>query len=227
MQHFKLINKGKTMLEAINRKSIMTLFADPVCHYSHRARFVLTEKSASAEVEFINEKIIPEDLQELNPYGTLPILIDRDLSLFNSRIIMEYLDERFPHPPLYPIDPVSRARSRLLIHRIDQDWYTLLDDIINAGEKKAAKAKKLLRENLIAATPLFETKKYFLSDDFSLVDGVLAPLLWRLPLYGIELPKQAQAITDYIELVTKREGFENSLSPQERDLMESHLLLAS
>ncbi|PHS73768.1 MAG: stringent starvation protein A [Cycloclasticus sp.] len=215
------------MLNALTKKSIMTLFADPICHYSHRTRFVLCEKSASAEVEFIDAQQFPEDLQELNPYGTLPILIDRDLALFNSRIIMEYLDERFPHPPLYPIDPVSRARSRLLIHRIDQDWYTLLDDIINAGEKKAAKAKKLLRENLIAAVPLFEANKYFLSDDFTLVDGILAPLLWRLPLYGIELPKEAQAINEYIQLVTEREAFQNSLSHEERDMMESYALMAS
>jgi len=215
------------MLNALNRKSIMTLFSDPLCHYSHRARFILCEKSASADVEFVSGKEFPEDLQELNPYGTLPILIDRDLALFDSRIIMEYLDERFPHPPLYPIDPVSRARSRLLIHRIDKDWYALLDDVINAGEKKAAKAKKLLRENLIAALPLFEANKYFLSDDFTLVDGILAPLLWRLPLYGIELPKEAQAIKDYIALVTSRETFDESLSSEERDMMESHELMAS
>jgi len=215
------------MINVANRKSIMTLFADPMCHYSHRARFVLCEKSASAEVEFIDGKEFPEDLQDLNPYGTLPILIDRDLSLFNSRIIMEYLDERFPHPPLYPIDPVSRARSRLLIHRIDQDWYTLLDDIINAGEKKAAKAKKLLRENLIAAVPLFEANKHFLSDDFTLVDGVLAPLLWRLPFYGIELPKEANVILEYVERVTSRDTFLESMSKEELDMMESHQLLAS
>lgn len=178
-------------------------------------------------MEFVDGKEFPEDLQELNPYGTLPILVDRDLSLFNSRIIMEYLDERFPHPPLYPIDPVSRARSRLLIHRIDQDWYSLLDDIINAGEKKAAKAKKLLRENLIAATPLFEANKYFLSDEFSLVDGVLAPLLWRLPLHGIDLPKESKAITNYINRVIQRETFKRSLSKEEKDMMESHVLMAS
>jgi len=140
---------------------------------------------------------------------------------------MEYLDERFPHPPLYPIDPVSRARSRLLIHRIDQDWYTLMDDIINAGEKKAAKARKLLRENLIAAIPLFTANKYFLSDEFSLVDAVLAPLLWRLPMYGIDLPPEAKAVLDYTKLVTSREMFQESMSDAERDLYESHSLLTA
>jgi RNA polymerase-associated protein len=216
-----------TMENEANRKSIMTLFADATCHYSHRTRFVLCEKNASAEVEFIDPRNLPEDLQELNPYGTLPILIDRDLSLFNSRIIMEYLDERFPHPPLYPVDPVSRARSRLLIHRIDRDWYTLLDDVINAGEKKAAKAKKLLRENLIAAVPLFEAAPHFLSQDFTMVDAVLAPLLWRLPLYGIEFPEEAKVITEYTARVTSRENFEESLSPQEAEMMESHRLLSA
>ena len=219
-----LIKKRLIMLNALNRKSIMTLFADPLCHYSHRTRFVMSEKNASAEIEFIEAKDFPEDLHELNPYGTLPILIDRDLSLFNSRIIMEYLDERFPHPPLYPIDPVSRARSRLLIHRIDQDWYTLMDDIINAGEKKAAKARKLLRENLIAAIPLFTANKYFLSDEF---DAVLAPLLWRLPMYGIDLPPEAKAVLDYTKLVTSREMFKESMSDAERDLYESHSLLTA
>jgi len=205
----------------------MTLFADPICHYSHRTRFIMCEKSTSSVIEYVDSKELPEDLQELNPYGTLPILIDRDLSLFNSRIIMEYLDERFPHPPLYPVDPVSRARARLLIHRIDQDWYTLLDDVINAGEKKSAKAKKLLRENLIAAVPIFEAKPYFMSDEFSLVDGILGPLLWRLPLYGIELPKEAQAVIDYSKRIIAREAFQESLSAKEKEMLENKELLSA
>jgi len=214
------------MLNVLNRKSVMTLFSDPACHYSHRTRFVMSEKNATADIEYIDSKELPEELHSLNPYGTLPILIDRDLALFNSRIIMEYLDERFPHPPLYPVDPVSRARSRLLIHRIDQDWYTLLDEIVNAGEKKAAKAKKMLRENLISAIPLFEANKFFLSDEFTLVDAVLAPLLWRLPLYGIELPKEAAVIVNYIKLITSRETFQSCLSDVERELLENHSLLS-
>lgn len=214
-------------MSVMNRRSVMTLFADPMCHYSHRTRFVMSEKSTSSVIEYVDSKELPEDLQELNPYGTLPILIDRDLSLFNSRIIMEYLDERFPHPPLYPVDPVSRARARLLIHRIDQDWYTLLDDVINAGEKKAAKARKLLRENLIVAEPLFAAKPFFMSDDFSLVDGILAPLLWRLPLYGIELPKEAQSVIDYTQRITSREAFQSSMSSEETDMLENMTLLSA
>jgi len=212
---------------AINKRAVMTLFADPICHYSHRTRFIMCEKSTSSVIEYVDSKELPEDLQELNPYGTLPILIDRDLSLFNSRIIMEYLDERFPHPPLYPVDPVSRARARLLIHRIDQDWYTLLDDVINAGEKKSAKAKKLLRENLIAAVPIFEAKPFFMSDEFSLVDGILGPLLWRLPLYGIELPKEAQAVIDYSKRIIAREAFQESLSDAEKEMLENKELLTA
>jgi len=214
-------------MNAINKRAVMTLFADPICPYSHRTRFIMCEKSTSSVIEYVDSKELPEDLQELNPYGTLPILIDRDLSLFNSRIIMEYLDERFPHPPLYPVDPVSRARARLLIHRIDQDWYTLLDDVINAGEKKSAKAKKLLRENLIAAVPIFEAKPFFMSDEFSLVDGILGPLLWRLPLYGIELPKEAQAVIDYSKRIIAREAFQESLSDAEKEMLENKELLTA
>lgn len=205
----------------------MTLFADPICHYSHRTRFVMCEKSTSSVIEYVDNNELPEDLQELNPYGTLPILVDRDLSLFDSRIIMEYLDERFPHPPLYPVDPVSRARARLLIHRIDNDWYTLLDDVINAGEKKAAKAKKMLRENLIAAVPIFEAKPFFMSDEFSLVDAILGPLLWRLPLYGIELPKEAKVVLDYAKRITSREAFQESLSAKEIEMFENKALLSA
>jgi len=213
------------MVSVVNRKSVMTLYADPMCHYSHRTRFVLSEKSTSSEVVYVDPKEIPEDLLELNPYNTLPILLDRDLALFNSRIIMEYLDERFPHPPLYPVDPVSRARSRLMIHRIDQDWYSLFDDVVNAGEKKASKAKKLLRENLIAADPIFAAKPFFMSDEFSLVDCVLAPLLWRLPLHGIDIPSSAKHVTAYTRRILSREGFQRSLSDMELELAEVEDLL--
>lgn len=215
------------MDSVLNRKSVMTLYVDPTCHYSHRTRFVLSEKSTSSEVVYVDPKEIPEDLLELNPYNTLPILLDRDLALFNSRIIMEYLDERFPHPPLYPVDPVSRARSRLMIHRIDQDWYTLFDDVVNAGEKKAAKAKKLLRENLIAADPVFAAKPFFMSDEFSLVDCVLAPLLWRLPIYGIDIPASCKGVAQYTKRILDREGFQRSLSDMEREMAEvDHLRIA-
>jgi len=202
---------------ATSRKAVMTLFCSPNCAYSHRTRFVLFEKGITADIEFIDVNQPPDDLLELNPFGTTPTMVDRDLVLYDSRIIMEYLDERFPHPPLHPMDPVSRARARMLVHRIDQDWYSLLEEIEKSPDKKAVKPKKSLRESLISATPLFAAKPYFLSDEFSLVDCAMAPLLWRLAALGIDLPKQAEAIQRYGERLFEREAFRASLSDQERD----------
>lgn len=205
------------MATAASRKSVMTLFCSPTCAYSHRARFVLLEKGISADVEYIDASHPPEDLLELNPYGTTPTMVDRDLVLYDSRIIMEYLDERFPHPPLHPMDPVSRARARMMVHRIDQDWYSLLEEIERTPDKKAGKPRKMLRESLVAAIPVFAARLYFLSDEFSLVDCVIGPLLWRLPMLGIDLPKQADPIKSYAARLFERDGFQLSLSEQERE----------
>jgi RNA polymerase-associated protein len=196
----------------------MTLFCSPSCAYSHRARFVLREKAIAADIEFVDPLRPPEDLLELNPYGSSPTLVDRDLVLYDSWIIMEYLDERFPHPPLHPMDPVARARARMLVHRIDQDWYSLLHEIERAGNKPTAQPRKQLREGLIAATPVFAAKQYFLSEEFSLVDCALAPLLWRLAAIGIELPRQSAEIGRYARRLFERQGFQSSLSDYEREL---------
>lgn len=215
------------MATVASRKSVMTLYCSPTCAYSHSARFVLYEKGIAADVEFIDVNQPPGDLLELNPYATTPTMVDRDLVLYDSRIIMEYLDERFPHPPLHPMDPVSRARSRMLVHRIDRDWYSLLDEIELAPDKKGMKARKMLRESLIAAIPVFAAKPYFLSDEFSLVDCTLAPLLWRLPALGIDLPKQADSIKAYSSRLFEREGFQTSLSDEERELTAASELLSA
>ena len=207
------------MATAPSRKSVMTLFCSPTCAYSHRARFVLWEKGITADIEYINVHQPPEDFIELNPHGTTPTMVDRDLVLYDSNIIMEYLDERFPHPPLHPMDPVSRARARMMVHRIDQDWYSLMVEIERMPDKKAAKPRKILRESLVAAIPVFAAKIFFLSDEFSLVDCALGPLLWRLPTLGIELPKQAEPIKSYAARVFEREGFKQSLSEQEREYL--------
>jgi len=202
---------------AVSRKSVMTLFCSPTCAYSHRARFVMLEKGITADIEYIDVHQPPEDFIELNPYGTTPTMVDRDLVLYDSNIIMEYLDERFPHPPLHPMDPVSRARARMMVHRIDQDWYSLMDEIGRVPDKKAAKPRKMLRESLIAAIPVFAAKAFFLSDEFSLVDCTVGPLLWRLQMLGIELPKNAEPIRSYASRLFEREGFQSSLSEQERE----------
>ncbi|MCX7110214.1 MAG: glutathione S-transferase N-terminal domain-containing protein [Proteobacteria bacterium] len=205
------------MATVVSRKSVMTLFCSPTCAYSHRTRFVLWEKGISADIEYIDVHHPPEDLIELNPNGTTPTMVDRDLVLYDPNIIMEYLDERFPHPPLHPMDPVSRARARMMIHRIDKDWFRLMDEIVKLSDKKAAKPRKVLRESLIASIPLFAAKVFFLSDEFSLVDCAIGPLLWRLPMLGIELPKHAEPIKSYAARLFEREGFQQSLSEYESE----------
>ena len=200
------------------RKSVMTLFSSPTCAMSHSARLVMVEKSVTADIEFYDPNDPPEDLLELNPTGVSPTLIERDLVLYDARIIMEYLDERYPHPPLHQMDPVSRANARMLIKRIDQDWYALLDEILNSGEKKSARAKKMLKESLLSAVPVFAARPYFMSDEFSLIDCALAPLLWRLPSLGIDLPSQADPIKAYAERLFQREAFQSSLSNAEREM---------
>jgi len=176
------------------------------------------EKGVTADIEFFSPSEPPEDLLELNPTGISPTLIERNLVLYDSRIIMEYLDERFPHPPLHQMDPVSRANSRMLIKRIDQDWYQLLDEILNSGEKKSARAKKMLKESLIAATPVFESQPYFMSDEYSLIDCAMAPLLWRLPSLGIDLTSLSPAIASYAKRLFSREAFQLSLSEEEKEM---------
>lgn len=206
------------MASSPSRKSVMTLFCSPVCAYSHRTRIVLSEKAIGADIEYVDTSRPPRDLLAANPAATLPTMVDRDLVLSESRIIMEYLDERFPHPPLYPMDPVSRARARMLVHRIDQDWFQLLDEIGRTSDsKKKAKPLKQLRDSLTAAIPVFAAKPYFLSDEFSLVDCALAPLLWRLTSLGINLPRQADPIKSYANRLFERVAFQTSLSERERE----------
>lgn len=196
----------------------MILYSSPQCVHSHRVRFVLCEKSIAAKVVHIDPLHPPAELVELNPYADTPTLVDRDLVLYDSRIIMEYLDERFPHPPLHPLDPVSRARARLFIHRIERDWYSLYQDICTAGEKKSMRLRKLLRESLLAGLPIFSARPFFMSEEFSLVDCAVAPLLWRLPELGIDLPGSATALHDYARRMFARTAFQASLSDRERAL---------
>lgn len=198
----------------------MTLFSSPTCAMSHCARFVLHEKGVVADIEYYEPTNPPADLLELNPHGSSPTLIERDLVLYDSRIIMEYLDERFPHPPLHQMDPVSRANTRMLIKRIDQDWYQLLDEILFSGEKKSARSKKMLRESILSATPIFADRPYFMSEEFSLIDCVIAPLLWRLPSIGIDVSTPNEVITNYAKRMFNRPAFKRSLSDAEKEMVE-------
>ena len=206
------------MVTVNTRRSIMTLFSSPTCALSHCTRLALHEKGVTAEIEYFDPNDPPESLLELNPNGTSPTLIERDLVLYDSRIIMEYLDERFPHPPLHQMDPVSRAYARMVIKRIDQDWYHLLDEVLNSGEKKSARAKKMLKESLIAAVPLFAAHEFFMSEEFSLIDCSLAPLLWRLHSIGIDLPESANDIKAYAQRLFSRDAFIASLSEEEQEM---------
>ena len=159
---------------------------------------VLAEKGIAVDVVDVDAKHLPDEVMDANPYGTVPTLVDRDLRLYESRIIMEYLDERFPHPPLLPVDPVSRANARLFMYRITHDWYQLMGRGFNGTADEKTKARKALRESLITSAPIFAAHPFFMSDEFSLVDCCVAPLLWRLPALGIELPEQAKAVRNYM-----------------------------
>jgi stringent starvation protein A len=201
-----------------NRRSVMTLFNSPKCAHCHRVRMVLSEKGVTYETMDLDMENLPEELGEYNPYRALPTLVDRDLSLYDVRVITEYLDERFPHPPLMPVDPVQRAQARLALYRLEMDWYPLLDDVIRGGEKKQARARKLLREGVTEANELFAAKPYFLSDEYSLLDCAVAPILWRLPHYGVEVPAEAKAVNAYQKRIFARASFRQSLVPGERDM---------
>ncbi|MEW8040388.1 MAG: glutathione S-transferase N-terminal domain-containing protein [Candidatus Thiodiazotropha endolucinida] len=205
------------MAAVANKRSVMTLYSDPTDPYCHRVRLVLAEKNITYEVSDIDPLNVPEEVMELNPYGTLPTLVDRDLKLYESRIIMEYLDERFPHPPLLPVDPVSRSTSRLLMYRVDNDWYSLMD-IILSGKKEVAKARKELRESLISTSPVFNAKPFFMSEEFTLVDCAIAPLLWRLQELGVEIPASAKGVHEYTKRLFEKESFIKSLSEAEQEM---------
>jgi len=195
----------------------MNLYSTATSIYCHRTRIVLAEKDIAHESIIVDPSNLPEDLIDLNPYSSLPTLVDRDLVLYNSRVIMEYLEERFPHPPLMPVGPVARAQTRLALFRVENDWYPLADIIETKSEKAAVKARKEFMESLAASADVFSAMPYFLSEEFSLVDASIAPLLWRLPHYGIELPKAAKAVLSYADRLFDREGFQLSLTEGERE----------
>jgi len=202
----------------VTHRSVMTLFSSPDSVYSHRARIVLAEKDIQAVIQQINGGQEAEDLYDLNPYGSLPTLVDRDLALYDSRVIVEYLDERFPHPPMMPVDPVSRAHARLALYRVETDWYTLLGDLETGEKSRRDKARNALRDSISAAADVFAARPFFLSEEFSMADAWIAPILWRLPHWGVKLPKQASAVEAYAERIFAREGFRRSLSEAERAL---------
>ena len=201
----------------------MTLFSDPRDHYSHRVRMVLCEKGVTVDVVDVEQSQKPEELSEINPYGTLPTLLDRELVLYKSTVIMEYLDERFPHPPLLPVYPVARAQCRLLMHRIELDWSTRVDVLMAGRGREAAmdKARKELRESLAAIAPVFADRPFFMNEEFTLVDCFVAPILWRLDALDLKMSaRQLKPMQRYMNEMFERETFQESLTEPEVDMRE-------
>src|SRR6202171_1343 len=197
----------------------MTLFSAPADPWSHRTRIVLAEKGIAIELVNVDPNDLPEDLLDLNPYHSVPTLVDLGRVLYASCVITEYLDERFPHPPLMPIDPVTRAQFRVALYRVERDWYALAQDIqLGTLSKTAEHSRKVLGEAICASADVFKAKPFFLSDEFSLVDASIAPILWRLPSYGIELALQAQPIVKYMNSIFMRSTFRSCLTVAEREL---------
>jgi stringent starvation protein A len=206
----------------VTKRSSMLFYSDGYSQFSHRVRIVLAEKGVTVEIVDVDIYDKPEDLAALNPYNSLPTLVDRDLVLYEPNIMMEYLDERFPHPPLFPVYPVARAQSRLWMYRIDRDWSHLVEKLQAEDGTPAEldKTRKELRESIISISPIFAEKPYFMSDEFTIVDCCVLPILWRLPEIGIRLPetKATKPLLDYRQRLFARESVQASLSEQEREM---------
>ena len=206
------------MASPANRKPIMILYSGISDPFSHRTRIVLNEKDAECRLVSVEAGKMPRELSDLNPYNQVPTFVDRDLVLYESRIINEYLDERLPHPPLMPVDPVSRARARLMLLRFDKDWYSQIPIITGDDKRAANRARNVIRDGLTVISPIFKEQAYMLGEDFSLVDCSMAAILWRLEHYGINLPRQAKPILEYAERIFARDAFKQSLSETEMEM---------
>lgn len=208
-------------MSVVTKRSSMTYFSDAGDHYCHRVRIVLAEKGVSVDLVDVDSKDLSEEVAELTPYNSLPVLLDRDLVLYESKVMMEYLDERFPHPPLLPVYPVARAQSRLWMYRVERDWSPLVDILSSAKNKEAmAKAAKELKDGLLTISPIFIEKPFFMSDEFTLVDCCLGPVLWRLDHFGVKLPstRQSKPLFDYMDRLFARDSFQQSLTEAEREM---------
>lgn len=203
------------------KRSSTALFSDPKDHLSHRVRLVLSEKNVGIEIISTDPQRLPQEVRDANPLNTLPTLLDRELTLYEPKVLMEYLDERFPHPPLLSVYPVARAETRQFIHRLDSEWGSFVDSLQQGRNKEQqAIARKNLAEGLISIAPIFGEYRYFMSNEFSLLDCCLAPVLWRLPYWGIEIPhsRQTKSLLEYQQGVFSRESFRQSLSDWEKGI---------
>lgn len=200
----------------------MALYSSETDIDCHRVRFVLAEKGINVDIVNVSiDESAAADLAELNPYNQAPTLVDRDLVLYNAGVINDYLDERYPHPPLMPVDPVSRARLRLVHHRVLRDWYSLAREIESSSAKKAEQLCKQLKESIIATNDLFKLSTFVLGDELGLVDCTLGPLFWRLSHYGVKLGKPGSSVEAYAHRIFSLTSFKTSLTQAERDLVLS------
>lgn len=205
----------------VAKRSTMTFFSNAQDHYSHRVRIVIAEKGVTVDVVEVDLNNIPQELSELNPYSSVPTLVDRDLTIYESRVMMEYLDERFPHPPLLPVYPVARAEIRQFMYRVEHDWCPLVDTMLTSKNKdEVTKAQSALKESLVGIAPIFADKPFFMSDEFTLVDCSLAAILWRLPVLGVEIPstRQTLPLLEYMQRVFTRDSFVSSLTEWEQGI---------
>lgn len=197
---------------------MMTLYTGQTCIDSHSCRIVLFEKEVEVFIHVLEVDGYPEDLPQLNPYSETPTLVDRDLVLYGPGIINEYLDERLPHPPLMPVDPVNRGKARLMTMRIVRDWYERVRHVGNRETTLNEADERTIRDGLIAISPVFEEQEFMMGDEFTLVDCFMAPLLWRLPIIGIDMPAQAKPIMDYSHRLFERKAFLSSLTEAEQEI---------
>lgn len=199
---------------------MMTLYSGTTCPFSHRCRFVLNEKGMDFEIRDIDLFNKPEDITAMNPYGTVPILVERDLVLYESNIINEYIDERFPHPQLMPADPIMRARARLFLHSFERELFAFVGMLENRRlqdqPERLERARMAIRDNLIRIAAHMNKGRYMLGEEFSMIDITMAPLLWRLDHYGIDLPKSASPLQKYAERIFSRPAFIEALTPSEK-----------
>jgi RNA polymerase-associated protein len=195
---------------------MMTLYSGTVCPYSHRCRIVLFEKGMDFQVIDVDVFNKPEDLAVINPYNKVPVLVERELILYEANIINEYIDERFPHPQLMPADPVMRARARLFLHRFEHELFCHIGALESGVSKSADKARIAVADNLTQIAPVFTKQKYMLGDEYSMLDVAIAPLLWRLEHYGIQLSKEASPLMKYAERLFSRPAYSEAMTPSEK-----------
>lgn len=208
------------MATSARSRNILTLYSGKLCLRSHQVRLVLAAKGVTYDLILVDPNRPPDDLLDLNPYQSVPTLVDRDLVLHDIDVVCDYIDERYPHPPLMPVDPISRARLRMAERRVEWEWLPLIEDISTGTKVQADKARRNLRDLMTASAPVFKAAKFFLNNEMSIADCLLAPLVWRLPWLGVQLPREGQSILDYGERIFRNPGFARSLTPDERLLRD-------